>query len=174
MRKALLVLAIVCSVLAVWVSVAVAARSIRFTNGCTGYLKLAANAATVERAEVFLTKVVDYIDKNDLNIGNSSIFIERPTNDLQEWSKNLRTARNLLARLIDDPNTSQLTKDNTLMKIREVILKESNDDNSVNVPDNIALYPWQAWFVMVTPFLWLLTVVFWVLYALYPKKEDQD
>lgn len=165
MKKTLLVLAIMFSVLAITVSIIAGVKSVRFTNGCTSYLKLAANSATIERAEPFLTKVVDYIQKNDLDFGNSSIFIERPANDLEEWSKNIRASRNLLIRLIDDPNTSQLTKDNALLKIREIIVKESYNHGSVNVPDNIAFVPWQSFFVMFIPFFWLLAIIFWLWYA---------
>lgn len=172
MKKLLLVSAIWFSVWAIVISIVGGVKSVRFTNGCTAYLRLAANSPTIERADMFLSKALEYIDKNDLNIGNSSLLIERPTNDLEIWSKQLRITHNVLSKLIDDPNTDQLTKDNALMKIREVIMNDTAQGDEINLPDLIAFVPWQAIFVLLIPLCWLFAILFWFWWAIEIQQSE--
>ncbi|MFA5230227.1 MAG: hypothetical protein WC422_02195 [Candidatus Paceibacterota bacterium] len=153
MKKMLLRFAIVFSVVAIIISIVAGVKSFQFTNGCYSYLRLAGNAPTVERAEKFLKKVVTYIDKNNLDIGNSSFLIFRPTNDLDNWSGQMRAAYKIVADLSEQTDVSQLTKDNALMKIREVV---------GYVPDNIAYYPYQVFMIFFLAIFWILAIVFWI------------
>lgn len=152
MKNTLLILAIICTLVAILSSIVAGVKSVKFTNGCIAYLKLAGDAPTVERAEMFLKKVVAYIDDNNLNEGNSSIIIIRPTNDLEIWAGQMKAAYKIVSCLSNKENVDQLTKDNALMKIREVVNSH---------PDNVPFFPNQVLIVFLLWGSWLLTAFFW-------------
>lgn len=144
-----LVFAITCITGLVW--------DYHWNRDCGDYLKLAGDAPTVEKAHEFLTKAVTYIESHGLTEGNTGIIFHRTTNDLGLWYGNVLGAKatvdTLVQQLQQNPESvPQLTRDNALMKIREVVLDHSKDGQDVTAPDWVSMHPYQG----------LYWIIFWV------------
>ncbi|MEK7631304.1 MAG: hypothetical protein AAB445_00350 [Patescibacteria group bacterium] len=123
----------------------------QFDRDCGDYLKLAGDAPTVERAHNFLEKAVDYIEAHGLTQGNTGMVFHRTTDDLGIWYGNILGAKATLDTLIleakqNPQSVSQLTRDNALMKIREVVLDHTGNGQSVTGPDWVSMHPHQSTF----------------------------
>jgi len=132
-----------------------------FSKNCGDYLKLAGDAPTVERADEFLGQAVSYIKKQNLTSGNSAYIFKTPKNDVGIWYNQLKgakeTTETLLAKLAKDPTSvSQLERDNALMKIREVVLDDTQSGVSVTTPDHITWFPDQ-WLILIW---WIVSIIF--------------
>lgn len=118
---------------------------------CTGRLKRAADASSIELATKELDVAINYIEKKGMTKGNTSIFFEVPSNDLEYWYTNLCTTREELKAL--KPNSSDFEKSNMLMKLRETLLDHSDKGESVTHPSCLSLYPNQ-WLSVAFVALW--------------------
>ena len=128
-----------------------------FANNCKDYLKLAGDAPTIEKADEFLGMAVSYIEKKQLTNGNSAYIFTTPTNDLKIWYGQVRgakdTAESIIKRATQNPaSVSQLERDNALMKIREVVLDNSQSGTSVTTPASITWFPYQ----------WVMVIWWWI------------
>lgn len=131
----------------------------RFDKGCKEYLKLAGDAPTIERAELYLSKALDYLEKNNKTSGNTGIIFKTPANDLGLWYNQIKDSHTIVKNMIGK-DVPQLTKDNCLMKIREVVLDNGDDGTKVTVPAYLSVYPHQILFFLP----WLLagcTILLW-------------
>lgn len=113
--------------------------SINFNRHCSGYLKNAADANTVEQAEKRLAIAMDYIEKHRLNKGFTSVLWTSPSEDVAFWAENLTSSLEEL-RSTGSEATS-LEKSNVLMKLRETILDDTSEGQSVTKPAGIAVFP---------------------------------
>lgn len=113
-------------------------KSITFKQNVKGYLKRAADANTVELASGELAIVIDYLEKNDITSGYTSILYETPDEDIDFWYRNIKASQNELLQLPKDANT--LEKTNMLIKLRETLL-DTGKGTKVTVPKGIAVYP---------------------------------
>lgn len=138
-----------------------------FKGGCEDYLKLAGDAPTIEKATEYLGKAVSYVETNGLTSGNSAYFIRTPRNDVGIWYKQIKGAHETVKALVDQEATNpgsvnQLTKDNALMKVREVVLDEGSDGVEVTLPQHIWIFPSQvsflAWYLLSA----FLAIIFWI------------
>lgn len=134
-----------------------------FKNGCSAYLKLAGDAPNIEKADEFLGKALEYIEENELTRGNSAILFKTPDADLRIWYEQLlgakRTTEDVLESLRKDPaSIDQLTRDNALMKLREVVLDEGSDGTEVTLPANISWYPYHYAITL----MWCLVIALWI------------
>lgn len=120
----------------------------KFSKGCKNYLKLSADAVTIERADMFLDKALGYIEEHKLTSGNSAIFFKTPDCDMGIWYEQLKSASKVLKDTIKNKNASELEKSNTLMKLRECLLDSGENGVYVTRPEWISLVPNQAFLAL--------------------------
>lgn len=131
-------------------------KSVQFDRNCLAYLRLAADANSVDIAEKHLTSALDYLEANGLTEGKTHILISSPTNDLGIWYENLKSAQTQLRELKEKEELTEMEESNALMKLRETLL---DAQGCVTHPDNISLYPNHK------PLFWL-NVTVWLLWIL--------
>lgn len=132
----------------------VSTRNHDFSKNCSEYLKLAGNAPTIEMADEFIGLALNYIESKNLTSGNSGCFLKTPKNDVGIWYRKIKGAKETTAALItktkEDPaSISQTDRDNALMNIKKVLL---DNESSVILPDNIALFPNQLGMLILSLF----------------------
>ncbi len=110
------------------------AKSVEFKRNVSGLLKRAAAANTIQLADEELSKAIQYLEKNKMTSGYTSILYETPDEDIDFWYRNLKASQNELQTLNSD---SALEKANVLIKLRETIIGKSR----VTVPDGLSVYP---------------------------------
>lgn len=115
--------------------------------GCEDYLKLAGDAPTVQKANEFLEKALDYMERRELTNGNSAVLFRTPSSDVGIWYNQVKGIQQTLASILAKGEAvSQLEKDNALMKAREVVLDGDEKGTKVTMPAHIKLFPLQSLF----------------------------
>ncbi|MEO9021255.1 MAG: hypothetical protein ABI237_15920 [Ginsengibacter sp.] len=136
-------------------------KSVSLNQNCTGYLKRAADANTVETAKEQLQKSLQYLETNNLTKGYTSVFYKTPDEDIEFWYKNLKASENELSRV--DSTASILEKTNLLMKLRETLMDSGEKNDRVTVPEGLSRYPnngmwgtliWLAIFILFGVAMW--------------------
>lgn len=113
---------------------------ITWSVNCTGRLKRAADANTIELASEELTAALSYIDKSlPQKTGYTSIIYNSPSEDVGFWVKNLTQSLTELKSV--SPDASQLEKSNVLMKLRETLLDSTEHGTRVTCPRGISVFP---------------------------------
>jgi hypothetical protein len=112
-------------------------KSIQFKQNVTGYLKRAADANTIDLAEKELSKVIHYLESNNLTTGYTSILWKTPDEDIDYWYRNLKASQLELQNLQSE---SALEKTNVLIKLRETLL-DVGKGTKVTVPKGLYVYP---------------------------------
>ena len=126
-------------------------KSIQFEANCGDYLRLAADANSIDMAERHLSTAITYLEDNNLTSGYTKIFVYYPKNDLGLWYENLKTAQTQLQEMQVSDYT-ELDQSNMLMKLRETILDE---DGSLTHPEGISLIPNYALMFWLNMLLWM-------------------
>jgi hypothetical protein len=137
---------------------------VNFDRNCEGYLKRAADASTVAIAKIQLDKAIEYIDKNGLTRGYTSIFYTTPDEDIGFWYNNIKSARTELQKVTAE--TTLLEKTNILMKLRETLLDNGETGSSVTVPNGISIYPNNVlyfWFGLFSLPMFIVSGVLWII-----------
>jgi hypothetical protein len=146
-----------CVILFVFLSVYCIYQGYVFKLNCGGYLKLAADAPTIERAGDFLSRALGYIEKTGKTSGNSAVIFKTPENDVGLWYGQLLAAKMTTDKILErGSSATQLEKDNALMKIRETLLDQGEKGTVITRPAHISIVPYQVPIIL----LW------WVLLAL--------
>ncbi|MFK7769303.1 MAG: hypothetical protein AB8B55_18925 [Mariniblastus sp.] len=117
-------------------------QSVRFVRGCSGHLKRAADANTIELAEKELKIAVDYIEANGLTTGTTSVLYSMPKCELDFWYENLKASLEELQSTPDDAD--RLTISNQLIKLRETIVDQREKGARVTIPPNAHVFPNQV------------------------------
>jgi len=112
-------------------------KGIQFKQNVTGYLKRAADANTIELAEKELTKVISYLEANNITTGYTSILYKTPDEDIDYWYRNLKASQLELQNLKSE---SALERTNVLIKLRETLI-DVGERTKVTVPEGIAVFP---------------------------------
>lgn len=136
--------------------------NISFNQNCSGYLKRAADANTVDLAKESLKIAIDYMEEEDLTEGYTSVIYKTPSEDVGFWYKNISSAYQELDNLSAD--ASPLEKSNMLIKLRETLLDQGGKEEGtvVTVPKGISVYPHNTVFA-----LWgILSLILAVIFAL--------
>ena len=120
-----------------------AVKSIKFKQQCAGYLKQAADANTPEIALDRVTLALDYMEKNHLTEGYTSVVWRTEDENIGFWYKNVKACQEELAKCLDG---TQLEKSNVLMKVRESLTDNGEDGTTLTVPPGISRYPQNALF----------------------------
>lgn len=133
------IILIIFTILALSVFGIIIVKSISLKQNCTGYLKRAADANTIEIARVELAKAISYLEENNLTSGYTSVLYKTPDEDIEFWYNNLKSSQNELLKVTE--NTSSLEKSNLLMKLRETLIDNGKDGETLTVPNGLSRYP---------------------------------
>lgn len=113
--------------------------SVTLDRNCTGHLKRAADANSVDLAKKELSTAVGYLEANDLTKGYTSIVYNTPDEDIEFFYNNLKESQKELAKI--DSTTTSLEKTNVLMKLRETLLDSNEKGTAITYPNGLAKYP---------------------------------
>ena len=149
----LILLIIACMLIPLTIYGVAIVKTIQMDSNCISYFEMAADANSVKLAEKHLTTGIKYLEDNNLTSGNTKIILYRPTNDLELWCENLKSAQNQLQELIDREDLSELEESNALMKLRETLLTSKG---SVTHPEMISFYPNHVGWFWTLMLIWLL------------------
>lgn len=142
------------------ICVVVVAKGIIFEQNCKGYLKRAADANTVELAIENLNVAIDYMEKNNLTKGYTSVLWKTPDEDIEFWYNNIKQSQIELMEL--SPSASVMDKTNMLMKLRETLTDDEKNGVAVTCPKGISRYPNNLlWGIL----LWLSIISFAIIFA---------
>ena len=136
-------------------------KTIQFKQDCAGYLKQAADANTAAIALERITKALDYIERNRLTEGYTSVLWTTEDENVGFWYENIKACKSELEACL---NSSQLEQTNVLMKVRESLM----DGEGLTIPNGISRYPNNAaWMI----FGWLSALLIiggigWILWML--------
>lgn len=109
-------------------------KNIQFKQQCSGYIKQAADANSVELAADRLQKAIDYAEANGLTSGYTSVLYKTEDENVGFWYQNLKTC---LTELEEAKDATQLEKSNVLMKVRESLTDQGEDGTVLTIPDGI-------------------------------------
>lgn len=124
-----------------FVFVAPISMGIEFSQQCSGYLKQAADANTVELALDRLNLAVKYIEEKGYTDGYTSIVYKTEDENIGYWYQNIKACQKELNDALDG---TQLEKSNVLMKIRESLTDEGEKGTVLTIPSGLAKYPHNA------------------------------
>lgn len=127
-----------------------------FDVNCIDYFELAANANSAELAEKYLTKGIEYLEKENLTQGNTNFIFKYPTNDINIWYENLKSAQAQLQELKEREDLTELEETNSLMKLRETLMDE---DGAINHPRMISFYPYH---ILMEILMWSIGIILFI------------
>ena len=147
-------------------------KSVQFEQDCGGFLKQAADASSVELAERQLNLAINYIEKNNLTSGYTSILYKTEDENVGFWYENLKVCQKELA---ETKGNSTLENTNVLMKLRESLTDTSEKGTKLTVPDGIGRYPNNLWFMLANLVSFILFIVaIWPLIVSYMESRYDD
>lgn len=114
-------------------------KKVQLNQNCTGYLKRAADANTVELADKELSKAITYLEENNLTSGYTSVLYRTPDEDISFWYNNLKQAQKELVEVKNSPST--LETSNVLIKLRETLMQNGDKGDELTVPEGLSRYP---------------------------------
>lgn len=132
-------------------------NSSTFDVNCIDYFKLAANANSVELAEKYLSSGIEYLEKEGLTQGNTNFIFKYPTNDINIWYENLKSAQTQLQELKEQEDLTELEETNSLMKLRETLMDE---DGAINHPRMISFYPYH---IPMEILMWSIGIILFII-----------
>ena len=118
-------------------------KKIEFSQDCSGYLKQAADANTVELAYERINMALKYIEGHGLTTGYTSILWRTEDENINYWYRNIKACQSELHECIET-NATSLEKSNVLMKVREALTDQGEKGTELTVPPGIHLYPHNA------------------------------
>lgn len=125
-------------------------KEVHLNQNCTGHLKRAADANTIELALTELNQAVAYCESNNLTNGYTSVFYNTPDEDIEFWFKNLKASQAELKSVT--PETTSLERTNILMKLRETLTDHGEKGINITYPDGLSRYPnngmWMSLFLL--------------------------
>ena len=135
MRNTLATLLIVFSLISPIITIIV---GVKFKQNCSGYIKQAADANSVELALQRLDMAIAYVEDNELTDGYTSIFYKTEDDNIGFWYQNLKTCREELVTCLE---STQLEKTNVLLKVRESLTDDGKEGTELTLPNGISRYP---------------------------------
>ena len=113
-------------------------KRIQFKQDCSGYLKQAADANTAEMALDRVNKALEYIERNNLTDGYTSVLWKTEDENIGFWYENIKACKAELEACL---GSSQLEKTNVLMKVRESLTDSGEKGTVLTIPGGIYKYP---------------------------------
>jgi len=112
---------------------------INLNQDCTGHLKRAADANTVQMASTELDFALNYLEERGDTIGYTSVIYQTPSEDVGYFYQNLKASKLEISKV--DSTTTSFEKTNMLMKLRETLLDEGKEGSKVTKPLGLATFP---------------------------------
>ena len=139
-------------------------KRIQFNQQCSGYLKQAADAITVETALERVNLALDYMEAHSLTDGYTSVIYKTEDENIGFWYNNIKSCRSDLEGCIGG---SQLEKTNTLMKLRETLTDNGESGIVLTIPEGIWKFPYNTlWAILnVISVLLMCPLVWWLIVA---------
>jgi hypothetical protein len=157
MKALCIFLCVVFALVPFFVYVPAIVKGVQFDAQCLSYLKLAADANDTVIAEQYLSTAIKYLEDHNATSGNTSIIVQKPTNDIGIWYQNLKAAQAQLQEFNASESTGDYKQDslaesNILMKLRETLM----DNGAITYPFMLEFAPnsvaWFWWMCLI----WLL------------------
>lgn len=156
MKQFLIFICIICILIPIAVYGGGIVKAVTMNVNCIDYFELAADANSVNLAEKYLTRGIEYLEENNLTSGFTKIIVYKPTNDIGFWYENLKSAQTQLQELSQKEDLTELEESNALMKLRETLL---GPEGGVTHPLMISFYPNESlWFLSMT-LIWILWII---------------
>lgn len=143
-------------------------KKIQFNQNCSGYLKQAADASTVELALDRVNKALSYIEANELTSGYMSVIYKTEDENVGFWYENIKQCKKELEESI---NGSQLETSNVLMKVRETLTDEDESGTTLTIPEGIWKFPNNTMWAILNGFSFLLACLVIYLWSM-PKRRN--
>ena len=143
-------------------------KKIQFVQDCSGYLKQAADASTVELALDRVNKALSYIEANELTSGYTSVIYRTEDENVGFWYENIKQCKKELEESI---NGSQLETSNVLMKVRETLTDEDESGTTLTIPEGIWKFPNNTMWAILNSFSFLLACLVIYLWSM-PKRRN--
>ena len=137
-----------------------------FNQNCGSYLENAAVATTPDKALENLNVAIDYIEAKGLTSGYTSILWKTEDENVEFWYQNLKDAQKKLEGCL---NGSQMEKDYALMKLKETLIKQTDEGQKLVAPQGIHVYPNNKLFAIFNAISFLMLC--FVIYLWMPKKK---
>lgn len=136
-------------------------------QNCTGHLKRAADANTIELAKTELAQAISYLEQEGDTVGYTSVIYKTPDEDVAFWYHNLKASYAELCSIPED--ASILESSNTLMKLRETLV-DSNDHGKteVTVPPGFSRFPNNIGLAIL---FWILCLIWLPSHAIWYVKH---
>jgi len=129
-------------------------REYQFNKNCEEWLKLSADANNIPIARARLDKAINYLEKNNITTGYTSLWFQTPDTSITEWYTNLKAAQENLKDFRLEATESDIN--NTLMKLRETLLDRGDHGDKVTLPPFIQYAPHNL-------LLFIISVIFCVM-----------
>ena len=139
-------------------------RSIEFRQECSGYLRQAADANTVELASERLGMAVNYIEEHEMTSGYTSVVWRTEDENVGYWYRNIKACQAELEAAVDG---TQLEKSNVLMKVRESL----TDGEKLTIPHGISRFPYNTLFGILRLVSYLLLAAGIVKFSVWYDEE---
>ena len=133
---------------------------VEFNQNCTGYLKQAADANTIELAIERLDKAIEYVELKNWTDGYTSVLWKTEDENIGFWYKNLKASRVELEKAL---YSSQMEQTNVLMKLRETLTENNENGTYITYPDGLWKYPNNMEFAVFACFIHILFIVMLIL-----------
>ena len=157
--KKVTILAVIVSALWLAAMVWFICLRVEFNQNCTGYLKQAADANTIELAIDRLDKAIEYAEIKNWTDGYTSVLWKTEDENIGFWYKNLKASRVELEKAL---NSSQMEQTNVLMKLRETLTDNNENGTYITYPDGLWKYPNNMEFAIFAWFIHLLFIGIWI------------
>ena len=142
---------------------------VEFEQNCTGYLKQAADANTIELAIDRLDKAIEYVELKKWTDGYTSVLWKTEDENIGFWYKNLKASRVELEKALF---STQMEQTNVLMKLRETLTSNSENGTYITYPDGLWKYPNNMEFAVFACIIHILLIVMWILWFIKLISEN--
>lgn len=166
--KKVTILAVIVSALWLAAMVWFICLRVEFNQNCTGYLKQAADANTIELAIDRLDKAIEYAEIKNLTDGYTSVLWKTEDENIGFWYKNLKASRVELEKAL---NSSQMEQTNVLMKLRETLTDNNENGTYITYPSGLWKYPNNMEFAIFACFIHLLFIGIWIYFLVRLVNE---
>lgn len=133
-----------------------------FNRACSGHLKRAGDANTIELAIKELDQAVSWLEYKGFTEGSCHIFFAMPSNDIGFWYRNLADSLKELKSV--SPDASMLERSNILMKLRETLMDQNSQGSTITKPRFMYWYPRPVVGLLVFSIFALLALRFFIVF----------
>lgn len=135
-----------------------------FNRACSGHLKRAGYANTIELAIKELDQAVSWLEYKGFTEGSSHILFAMPSNDIGFWYRNLADS---LKELKDvSPDASKLERSNILLKLRDALMDQDSQGSTITKPGFMYWYPHPAIGLLVFSIFALLAIYCFIVFLI--------